>query len=431
MNNPLDNLNLLPSDVRALIGHRLPFDKLGVFFAKQPQFKDNIQFWKGKLNYEIEEASKKWPKLYLFDYSQNQQDLFFDKVYENNKDLVNTFLACLFIFDICIKENKEYWDKKNLGLWHIKRKLSSPVKVNEFLLMESNLPSDIFFKNVGNIEAELKIFAFLKYGDGEWLNKLMEKEAIKIVDSIKPKIVAKVLDDIKPGLINKVAEKLKIDFKNKTIKKIEKGKSDYFTKDFLYYLTEKGKESSNRCQGSWFSVLRQIRGPLLSPLKEINLNISDINASTCNQDYDVFIYFLIEQDNVELVGNILNKVSKNNKSEIIIDLLFSCLPKSKLYSYLLPLFVENKLSIGDGILISNFQIFYSLFSDEIKPNSEIQTTQKTGELVKLFYPNLLCRNLKLSRYQPCGPCDSESGCSCSCSSSSDDSSNDSDSCICD
>lgn len=59
MDNPLDHINALPIDIWNMIAFNLPFEKLQEYFDKVPQQKDNIQFWKGRLNHDIQEHKKK------------------------------------------------------------------------------------------------------------------------------------------------------------------------------------------------------------------------------------------------------------------------------------------------------------------------------------------------------------------------------------
>lgn len=283
----------------------------------------------------------------MFDCSQKQQDFFFDKVYENNKDLPWSYLACLFIFGIYIKENKEYWTEEMISYWHCRRRLPYQY-VYGYMLIEEDLPLDVFLQSVKYpCNSQFIIMSYLKYN--RELDEMI-KENTKVLLNTRGTITWDVLKevvkdpDIKHLLTTRSIIKLKetVAKRIETIKQYKRG--DIFKKipgiglECLGYLLAEFYPTDNG-----FQILRALRGP---KIKSDNFIPNDLMpevklANYHDGSWDELIYYLTKEDNPELIKMIENHISEENKDEnirIFINRLsrFTS-PGSNCFSYILEL----------------------------------------------------------------------------------------------
>lgn len=399
MENPLDNISALPNHLWDLIAFKLPFNKLNEFFDKFPQQRENIKFWKGMLNHTIEQYKKKYPKLYLFDCSVERQDFFFDKLIEQGYGLSRTYLACLFIFDIYLEENKEYWDKELLAYWHSRRHL--PFKhIYAYMVIEEDLPLDVFLQSITYpCNDQLLIAAKLKYNkqleemDREnMLSLLSHKQSIRI-SSLREVLKEKEVQDlILPKLLSKTSIKTKEEIE--MIKQYSITKGEYkgrIKSEYLSYLITTFPLPDN--SSIILRILRALRGPKIKldyPIE--NGDMPEIRFDFYHDSGDELIYYLSKEDNVDLIKTIENFTTTEHRNSEISTLACRLLkflsPGSKCYSYLVNLLTEisnqnipseekeddnssfSSLRTDHLYFLGNFQMFYDLQQNVINKSEK-------------------------------------------------------------
>lgn len=390
----------------------------------QSESVESPKVWKQRLTSEVEEAAKRWPLLYKFNYSEERRNFFFNRFAEHYKSslvtagsdqtrqsssLEKAYHATLYAFDVLIPENVALFMSFEKILWYYRRSipyLPTLTEVRELsppfsILLEQNVAPEFFAKCVraSGDSFDCMVAAYLKYGAGNWIEEILTRMEDDAIDHNVYAALQEVVREpeikalIYPKLLAKTLGTLKLAAQN-VRKAIDNGKSNPadLKNHYWEYVIFPFECQLPLQKRSWYQILRALKGNLIpQPNAVASAKIPLIKiGNQSDEGIDELVFYLVNQDDPELVETVLKCIRAEEKEDVeneqqylLGELMDWIRPGSKLFPM-----VSAKLHPSYPLAGTiGFQNWYALYSKDPQRKFHLGSDSGIYELVKILYPD--------------------------------------------
>jgi hypothetical protein len=374
----MSRLKTIPLDILQLIWDNLSHRDIDKLFVLYPHLREDINFWKAKLTKDIYQAANRWPHLYVFNISKKRQNIFFDKICKDKLDsdiiintgkiLEETYLSCLYIFDIYIPEAKDYWNKDQEKYWHYVRGLSYKWEMTNsfiyrFILFENDVDPEILINTMEYNIPNLDFIRLLvcKYGpeflETQHYREILLKLTIFTIDKSSGRLsnFLEKTETVRKILIREYAEYLDNKIKN-FIYKIEVNINKLHN-PLLVHTQYHQILDYREDYRSGLNVIKILKDPNFDMKKKLPL--IDMRFGGDNSGIENLCYYLVKKDNLILLNKVYNECIPKSNIDIswfLVNMFNFIIPGSKIYGRIIELTPRN-IYIDK---ISGFPLLYNL-----------------------------------------------------------------------